>query len=73
VASNVSSLPEIVGDAGLLIDPNDSKALADALERALTDDTWRNTAREKGLARAAQFSWEESARIALSVYEQVLS
>ena len=73
VASNVSSLPEIIGDAGFLIDPNDSEALANALERALTDNAWRVSARQKGLARAALFNWEESARIALSVYEQVLS
>jgi len=73
IVSNTSSLPEVVGDAGLLIDPEDPGTITAALERALTDQTWREAARRKGLAQAAKFSWENSARIALGVYEHVLT
>jgi len=72
VVSNTSSLPEVVGDAGLLIDPEDPATITDALERALTDQEWRAAARRKGLAQSAKFSWENSARIALGVYEHVM-
>jgi len=72
VVSNNSSLPEVVGDAGLLIDPHDPATLTTAMERALTDGAWRAEAKRKGLAQSSKFSWENSARIALGVYEQVL-
>ena len=61
VASSASSVPEAVGDAGLLHDPLDTDALADALLRALTDDGLRDDLRQRGLARAAEFSWTRSA------------
>jgi glycosyltransferase involved in cell wall biosynthesis len=73
VASNRSSLPEVVGSAGLLIDPEDTAALADALECALTDERWRATAREAGLQRAKTFTWERTAQVALSVYQTCVS
>ena len=62
VTSNVSSLPEVVGDAALTIDPNDTDALADALDKALHDDAWRAEARTRGLARAHEFTWGRAAR-----------
>ena len=61
VASSESSVPEAVGDAGLLHDPLDTDALADALRRALTDDALRTDLRQRGLARAAEFSWTRTA------------
>lgn len=68
IVSNRSSLPEVVGEVGLQIDPDDPPALTDALYRALTDSAWRETMGQAGLARAATFTWERTARIALSVY-----
>ena len=69
VVSNVSSLPEVVGDAALLIDPNDDEALAVALHRILSDESLRDSLRTKGLARARTFSWERTAQETLAVYQ----
>lgn len=71
VVSNVSSLPEVVGDAGILEDPNDVEAWAVALNRVLTDETLHDEMSAKGLKRAAHFSWERAARETLSVYRKV--
>jgi glycosyltransferase involved in cell wall biosynthesis len=68
VVSNRSSLPEVVGEVGLQIDPDDPAALADALHHVLTNLAWRETMRQTGLARAATFTWERTARIALTAY-----
>lgn len=70
VVSNVSSLPEVVGDAALLIDPSDDEELAVALHRLLTDEALAARLREKGLARAATFSWERTAEETLAVYQR---
>ena len=69
VASNTTSLPEIVGEAGLLIDPLDAEAIGDALVRALTDAALRERLMAAGPARAAKFSWERCARETLAVLE----
>jgi len=71
VCSNATSLPEVAGHAALLVPPNDPEALAAALKQVLTDETLYQALREKGLKRAAQFSWEETARKTLAVYEKV--
>jgi glycosyltransferase involved in cell wall biosynthesis len=71
VVSNVSSLPEVVGDAALLVDPDDVSGLTVALWRLLTDEDLRVNMREKGLKRAAFFSWEKAARETLAVYLRV--
>jgi glycosyltransferase involved in cell wall biosynthesis len=73
VAANRASLPEIASEAALLVEPDDAESIADALFRALTDDVLRGTLRERGLARAAQFSWERTAQATLDLYRQVLS
>lgn len=73
VVSNVSSLPEVVGDAGLLLDPNDVEGWTVALHRVLTDPVLRNELSAKGLKRAAKFSWERAARETLDVYKKVAS
>ena len=70
VTSNVSSLPEVVGDAALLVDPRDDAALCDAMERILKDGWLRTTLRKRGLERAATFSWEKAARETIAVYEE---
>jgi glycosyltransferase involved in cell wall biosynthesis len=72
IVSNRSSLPEVVGDVGLQIDPDDTTTLTNALRHALTDSAWLETQRELGLKRAKTFTWENTARIALSVYEAVM-
>ncbi|HKT79597.1 MAG TPA: glycosyltransferase family 1 protein [Vicinamibacterales bacterium] len=68
IVSNVSSLPEVVGDAALLVDPYDEGAIADAICRVLTDAELRCDLQRRGLRRAQQFSWEESARRVLGIY-----
>ncbi|CAG0936783.1 mannosyl-N-acetyl-alpha-D-glucosaminyl-diphospho-ditrans,octacis-undecaprenol 3-alpha-mannosyltransferase / alpha-1,3-rhamnosyltransferase [Thermoflexales bacterium] len=70
VCSNRSSLPEVAGDAALLCNPQNSEALTDAIERALIDRDLRATLQQRGLARAAQFSWEQTARQTLAIYKQ---
>ncbi len=71
VASNASSVPEAVGNAGLLINPRDVPALAHALERALTDGTLRGKLRERGLDRAAEFTWDRAARRWLALIQEI--
>jgi glycosyltransferase involved in cell wall biosynthesis len=71
VTSNVSSLPEVAGDAALLVDPYDPAAIADGIYRVITDAPLRRTLRQKGLARANQFSWEESVRRVRAIYGEV--
>jgi glycosyltransferase involved in cell wall biosynthesis len=71
IVSNVSSLPEVVGDAALLVDPENWEEIAVALHRLITDDDLHAELSEKGLKRAGCFSWEQAARRTLDVYRQV--
>jgi glycosyltransferase involved in cell wall biosynthesis len=71
VVSNSSSLPEVVGDAALLVNPNDPEEIAVALHRLLTDDQLHAEQRAKGLKRAGCFSWESAARSTMEVYRRV--
>ncbi|MGE3276300.1 MAG: glycosyltransferase family 4 protein [Vicinamibacterales bacterium] len=73
VTSNVSSLPEIAGDAALLVDPTDAEPIADAIVRAATDEALRADLVSRGLARARQFSWETAARQVHATYGEVLA
>jgi glycosyltransferase involved in cell wall biosynthesis len=66
LAGNNSSMPEVVGDAGVLVDATDERAIADGLVRLLDDDSLR----DRGIARAAQFTWERTARETLAVIER---
>jgi len=68
ITSDVSSLPEVVGDAALLIDPHDVDGLAGAIRRLWDDEALRQDLRARGLARARDFSWERTARLTLEVY-----
>lgn len=61
VTSNNSSLPEVAGDAALLIDARDVEAIAWAMQRFLQDHKWRSIMQQKGLAQAKKFSWRTSA------------
>jgi glycosyltransferase involved in cell wall biosynthesis len=71
VVSNVSSLPEVVGDAGLLIDPEDVSELTVAIWRVLTDEALRAELIAKGLKRAQCFSWKKTALQTLELYLRV--
>jgi glycosyltransferase involved in cell wall biosynthesis len=73
VTSNSSSLPEVAGEAALLVEPTDVAAIAQAMRRILADEALAADLRARGLARAAQFSWERTARETIAVYEQVLA
>jgi glycosyltransferase involved in cell wall biosynthesis len=72
IVSNRSSLPEVVGEVGLQIDPDDITTLTAALLHTLTDSAWLAAQRELSLQRAQTFTWENTAQIALSVYEAVV-
>src|SRR5262249_35870934 len=73
VTSNVSSLPEVAGDAAILVDPYDPNAIADGIYRVLTDADLRKDLRRKGVARAGMFSWEQSVRRVRRIYGEVLN
>jgi glycosyltransferase involved in cell wall biosynthesis len=72
VTSNVSSLPEVAGDAALLVDPYDVEAIADGLRRAVTDDALRADLIARGRRRARDFSWARAAAATRQVYGDVL-
>ena len=72
VCSNTSSLPEVAGDAALLVDPRDEGAIAAALERVLFDPAEAERLRAAGRARAARFSWARAAELTLASYGRVL-
>ncbi|AXI24804.1 glycosyl transferase family 1 [Methanofervidicoccus sp. A16] len=71
ITSNTSSLPEVVGDAGIMVDPYDVDGLSKAMYEVLTNDGLREELRKKGLERAKLFSWKECAEEHLKVYEEV--
>jgi glycosyltransferase involved in cell wall biosynthesis len=72
VTSNMSSIPEVVGDAALLVDPYDVAAIADGLERVLGDAALRQALVARGLERVRAFSWERSVRAIHAGYMRVL-
>jgi alpha-1,3-rhamnosyl/mannosyltransferase len=73
ICSNASSLPEVVGDAALLVNPRDVEGIAQASARVLAEAALRDELRAKSLARAAQFSWERTAQETLEVYRAISS
>jgi glycosyltransferase involved in cell wall biosynthesis len=73
VVANRASLPEIAGDAAILVEPDDAESIADALYRTMTDNAQRAQMRQRGLERAAQFTWERTAQDTLDLYHRVLS
>jgi glycosyltransferase involved in cell wall biosynthesis len=72
LTSNVSSLPEVAGEVGLTLPPNDEAVWADALRQVYQDNEWRASAREQGLQRAQQFTWERTAQLTLDSYRKAL-
>jgi glycosyltransferase involved in cell wall biosynthesis len=73
VASNTSSLPEVVGDAGLMIDPTDEAALRQAILSLLTDSNLRNELSRRGIERARQFSWNRFMDETMTAFRQALA
>ena len=72
VASNRGALPEVIGDAGLLVDPEDAEGFAAAMERLLRDKDLRNRYAELGIERARRFSWTASAEGAIQAYGRAI-
>jgi alpha-1,3-rhamnosyl/mannosyltransferase len=72
ITSNRSSLPEVGGDAALYCDPMDRDSMASALGKLLDDDGLHRDLRQKGLGRAAEFSWEKTAMGTHAVYEKIV-
>ena len=73
ITSNVSSLPEVAGDAAVLVDPHDKIGLTMAMRRILEDSSFHADLGRKGLSRSAAFSWDRCARQTVAVYQQYLS
>ncbi|MCM3880596.1 MAG: glycosyltransferase family 4 protein [Vicinamibacterales bacterium] len=72
VASDRGALPEVVGDAGLLVDPQDTAALVNALERIISDDVLRANLSRRGLERARQFTWTRAAADIRQAYQHAV-
>lgn len=73
VVSNTSSLPEVVGDAGFLIDPNNSHVLIETMHQLYTDKELRKEYAQKALERSKNFSWEKTAEQHIEIYKQILT
>ncbi len=71
ITSNTSSLPEVVGEAGIMVNPYDTDSLVKAIRQVLTDNTLRDEMIRKGLEQSKRFSWEETARQTQEVYNKV--
>lgn len=73
ITSNTSSLPEVAGDAAVLVDPYDVESIGHAMYAVLTQPALAASMSEKGMKHAAQFTWERTARETIAVYEKVLN
>jgi glycosyltransferase involved in cell wall biosynthesis len=72
VAANRGALPDVLGDAGLLVDPDQPTDVAHAIARLLDDDGLNAVCAEKGIARARAFRWEETAHRVYDTYRQAI-
>ncbi len=72
ITSNVSAMPEVAGDAGILVDPLDAHAIADAVDRLHKDPVYYQQLVKRGLERVKAFTWEQTAAKVAEVYEYVL-
>jgi glycosyltransferase involved in cell wall biosynthesis len=72
LTSNCSALPEVCGEAALLVDPHDTEAIARGLTRLMESESLRDELRRKGLERAARFTWERSVQQTWEIYRELL-
>ena len=72
ICARASSLPEVAGDAAMLIDPDDDAALAERIVRVMSDDHLRARLRSASLTQAARFSWDETARRTMTAFEEAI-
>jgi len=72
ITSNTSSLPEVVGDAGLMVDPRDVNALENTMKEVLTNEGLKKNMVRKGLKRASNFSWQKTAKETSEIYKEIL-
>lgn len=72
ITSNSSSLPEVAGDAAILVDPHDTNAIADAIMRILEDEPLREELCRKGYIQAQQYTWSKAADKMLAVYQKLM-
>ena len=72
-ASNRGSLPELVGKAGRFFEPTDVRAIRDVIGQVLSDDLMRKEMRETGLTRARQFMWDNAAKDAVTIFDQLVN
>jgi glycosyltransferase involved in cell wall biosynthesis len=70
LASSEASIPEVLGGAGILLDPYDSAAWREAIIRIVNDESLRNDLRARGLSRAAAYTWQRTARLTLDAYRE---
>ena len=71
IASSAASIPEVLGDAGILLDPDDTDAWTDAIVRVANDEHERARMKAAGIARAAAFTWDRTARITIDTYHEI--
>jgi alpha-1,3-rhamnosyl/mannosyltransferase len=72
IVSDASSLPEVAGNAGLCVPPGDVGRWTEALRQARDDADWRSTARQRGFAEAARYTWQNTARQTVESYRKAL-
>ena len=72
VTSNISAMPEVAGDAALLVDPTSVEQIAEAFQTLIIDGALRNELVTRGLARAREFTWEKAAEQTWAVYQDLL-
>jgi len=73
ICSNTSALPEVAGEAAVLVEPDDTEQLVDALSLVLTQPARARELREKGIAHAARFTWSKTAQATMQIYERAMA
>jgi len=73
IASQTTSLPEILGDAALYFEPNNHQQIAELIKKVLTDDKLQEDLRQKGFVQSKKYSWQECALKTLEIYQQILT